>query len=53
MILSRFKNRIRKEINYLESIVYEIEISTCISDIDVISDEIKSSLSLKTRKSKK
>ena len=47
------KIELEKEINYLESIVYEIEISTCISDIDVISDEIKSSLSLKNKKKQK
>lgn len=44
-IVKEQKVELEKEINYLESIVYEIEISTCIEDIDLIYEEIKSSFS--------
>lgn len=44
-IVKEQKSKLEKEINYLESIVYEIEISTCIEDIDLIYEEIKSSFS--------
>lgn len=47
------KIELEKEINYLESIVYEIEVSTCISDIYAISDEVKSSFSLQSKKKQK
>lgn len=44
-IVKEQKVELEKEINYLESIVYEIEISTCIEDIDLIYEEVKSSFS--------
>lgn len=52
-VLQVQKKEIEKEINYIESIVYEIEASTCVEDIDLIYEEIKSSFTTKSQKKSK
>lgn len=52
-VIQTQKIELEKEINYLESIVYEIEASTCIEDVDLIYDEIKSSFTSKSKEQAK
>ncbi len=49
-IVQKQKELLEKEINYLESIVYEIQIAETIKDLNLIYDEINSSVNIKNNK---
>ncbi|MGN1269845.1 MAG: NFACT family protein [Clostridia bacterium] len=51
IIVQEQKEMLEKEINYLESIVYEIQIANTTQDLDLIYDEINNSINFKNKKS--
>lgn len=50
LIVQEQKEMLEKEINYLESIVYEIQIASTAQDLDLIYDEINNSINTKNNK---
>lgn len=52
-IVTKQKNETEKELNYIESVVYELENSSCIEDVQDIFEEISENIVFKERLKKK